>query len=67
MVSVCMIHAGEAYNIIPGEVAITGSTRTFSKETRERLPKLMEELQNAGIDRLKQALQDQIDAWLRNT
>ena len=44
VVSVCMIHAGEAYNIIPGEVAITGSTRTFSKETRERLPKLMEEL-----------------------
>ena len=40
---VCMM-AGEAYNIIPGEVAITGSTRTFSKETRERLPKLMEEL-----------------------
>ena len=36
--------AGEAYNIIPGEVAITGPTRTFSKETRERLPKLMEEL-----------------------
>ncbi len=44
VVSVCMIHAGEAYNIIPGEVAITGSTRTFSKETRDRLPKLMEEL-----------------------
>ena len=31
------------------------------------LRELMEELQNAGIDRLKQALQDQIDAWLRNT
>ena len=44
VVSVCMIHAGEAYNIIPGEVVVTGSTRTFSKETRERLPKLMEEL-----------------------
>ena len=44
VIAVCMIHAGEAYNIIPGEVAITGSTRTFSKETRERLPKLMEEL-----------------------
>lgn len=44
VVSVCMIHAGEAYNIIPGEVSIVGSTRTFSKETRERLPVLMEEL-----------------------
>lgn len=44
VVSICMIHAGEAYNIIPGEVSIVGSTRTFSKETRARLPVLMEEL-----------------------
>ena len=41
VVSICMIHAGEAYNIIPGEVLLTGSTRTFSKETREKLPQLM--------------------------
>ena len=39
----------------------------FNAGADDYLPKLMEELQNAGIDRLKQALQDQIDAWLRNT
>ena len=44
VVSICMLRAGEAYNIIPGEVSLTGSTRTFSRETRERLPKLMERL-----------------------
>ncbi len=42
VVSICMVHAGEAYNIISGEVSLTGSTRTFSKETRDRLPQLME-------------------------
>ena len=34
----CMINGGSAYNIIPGTVTITGSTRTFSKETRNKLP-----------------------------
>ena len=34
----CMINGGSAYNIIPGTVTITGSTRTFSKETRDKLP-----------------------------
>lgn len=38
VVSVCMINGGSAYNIIPGTVTITGSTRTFSKETRDKLP-----------------------------
>lgn len=44
VVSVCMIQAGQAYNIIPGEVHITGSTRTFSRETRCMLPRLMEQM-----------------------
>ena len=43
-VSVCMISAGTAYNIIPGEVDITGSTRTFSRETRAKLPGIMERI-----------------------
>ena len=38
VVSVCMVNGGSAYNIIPGSVSITGSTRTFSRETREWLP-----------------------------
>ncbi len=44
VVSVCMVNAGSAYNIIPGEISLTGSTRTFNKETRQELPKLLERL-----------------------
>lgn len=44
VVSVCMLQAGQAYNIIPGEVHITGSTRTFDRETRQKLPLLMEQM-----------------------
>ena len=41
VVSVCMVNCGSAYNIIPGSVSITGSTRTFSAETRKWLPEKM--------------------------
>jgi amidohydrolase len=44
VVSVCMVQAGQAYNIIPGEVRLTGSTRTFDPETRKTLPQRMEQL-----------------------
>lgn len=42
VVSVCQIQAGRAYNIIPDEAQLIGSTRTFSAETRKRLPAIME-------------------------
>ena len=44
VVSVCMVQGGQAYNIIPGEVSITGSTRTFDRETRRNLPKVLEQI-----------------------
>ncbi len=44
VVSVCMIQAGQAYNIIPGDVSLTGSTRTFDKDTRRSLPLVLEQL-----------------------
>lgn len=44
VVSICMIEAGQAYNIIPGEVTLTGSTRTFDRETRKKLPDIMEQI-----------------------
>ena len=44
VVSICEIHGGSAYNIIPGEVTLTGSTRTFSEETRKALPEVMEQI-----------------------
>lgn len=42
VISICEIQAGSAYNIIPDEAVLIGSTRTFSKETRKRLPEIME-------------------------
>lgn len=44
VVSICQIGGGSAYNIIPGEVTLTGSTRTFNAETREQLPEIMEQI-----------------------
>lgn len=44
VVSVCMVQGGQAYNIIPGEVNLTGSTRTFDRETRRTLPQTMENI-----------------------
>jgi amidohydrolase len=37
VISVCTIHAGTAPNVIPGEVALSGTIRTFKQETRELL------------------------------
>lgn len=48
VLSVCQIHGGDAYNIIPGEVTITGSVRTFSKELRSRMPEMIKEI-SGGI------------------
>jgi len=42
--SVCKVHCGDAYNIIPGEMEIEGSVRSFSKEIRERLPLWIEQI-----------------------
>ena len=55
VVSVCMLSAGQAYNVIPGTVQITGSTRTFDADTRENLPVKMERIvkglcDSAGAD-----------------
>ena len=44
VVSICQLEAGSAYNIIPGEVSLTGSTRTFSGKTREKMPVIMEQI-----------------------
>lgn len=50
VVSVCMIQAGQAYNIIPGDVSLTGSTRTFDKDTRRSLPLVLEQLVRGTCD-----------------
>ena len=44
VVSVCQVAGGSVYNVIPQEVRILGATRTFSRETREKLPHMMEQI-----------------------
>ena len=46
VLSVCQISGGDAYNIIPGEVMLRGSVRTFSKELRNRIPGMISEISN---------------------
>ena len=42
--SVCQVSAGDAYNIIPQEMTITGSVRTFSEAVRQEIPRLAERI-----------------------
>jgi amidohydrolase len=46
VISLCTIHAGDAFNVIPQEVEITGTVRTLREEVRtsieEKLRKLVE-------------------------
>ena len=44
VVSICEVHAGNVYNVIPGEVTLVGATRTFSPQTRDKLPGMMEQI-----------------------
>lgn len=50
VVSVCQVSAGDAYNIIPGTMKITGSTRSFSREVRAALPNKIEKLVRGVTD-----------------
>jgi amidohydrolase len=40
--SVCAIHGGEAFNVIPDEVRLEGTIRTFNEEARSFIPREME-------------------------
>ncbi|MDR1957133.1 MAG: amidohydrolase [Treponema sp.] len=44
VVSVCMIHGGETYNVIPGEVRLGGTIRTLREELREGIPREIERI-----------------------
>ena len=43
VVSVCTIHAGETFNVIPPAAEMTGTIRTFESETRLRVMERFEE------------------------
>jgi amidohydrolase len=44
VVTVGSIHAGDAPNVIPGEAVLTGTTRSFDPDVRQRIPKLIDEI-----------------------
>lgn len=44
VLSVCQVSAGDAYNIIPQALTLTGSLRTFSEENRTQVPELIERI-----------------------
>ena len=44
VVSVCTIHGGDAHNVIPEEVSLSGTIRTFTGDTREQVLKRFQEI-----------------------
>ncbi len=44
VISICQVNAGEAYNIIPDEMTIIGSVRTYSAEVRAEIKRLLDEI-----------------------
>lgn len=48
VVSVCQVSAGDAYNIIPQQMTIIGSVRTFSEAVRAEIPRQIQRI-TAGI------------------
>ncbi len=44
VVSTTMFHAGEAYNVIPDRVSLSGTVRAFDAAVRDRIAKRLEEL-----------------------
>jgi hippurate hydrolase len=44
VLSITQIHAGSAYNVIPGEAKLCGTVRAFSDEVRELIRKRMREI-----------------------
>ncbi|MCS7233044.1 MAG: amidohydrolase [Synergistetes bacterium] len=47
VVSICKIEGGTAFNIIPEEVKMVGTIRTFSPKTREKVVSRVEEIANS--------------------
>ena len=42
--SICTVHAGTLSNIIPNDVQLTGTVRTFNPKVREQLPEIIERI-----------------------
>jgi len=46
VMSICSVHGGTTFNIIPSEVKYQGTVRTFREDDRKLIPKAMEEIMN---------------------
>lgn len=44
VLSTCMIHGGDTFNVIPQEVKLEGTVRTLQTQTREDVPKMIENI-----------------------
>ncbi len=62
MLSITQIHAGSAYNVIPGEAKLAGTVRAFSDEVRNLIRERMRTI-SAGI---AAAFQVEIDVNIRD-
>jgi len=62
VVSITQIHAGSAYNVIPGEAKLSGTMRAFSDEVRA----LMRERMHAICAGMAAAFQVEIDVDIRD-
>lgn len=51
VVSVCAIHGGDAYNVIPDSVTLGGTARSFNLETRDMLEREIENAVKSVCDR----------------
>src|ERR1700738_1731491 len=63
VLSITQIHAGSAYNVIPGEAKLCGTVRAFSDEVRE----LIRERMRAICAGIASAFQVEIKADIRDT
>src|SRR6202040_2630863 len=63
VLSITQIHAGSAYNVIPGEAKLCGTVRAFSDEVRA----LIRERMRAICAGVASAFQVEIEADIRDT
>ncbi len=61
VVSVTTVHGGEAFNIIPSDVKLSGTLRTFSPEVRQRVMRRFQRI-STGVG---EALGCQVDVHLK--
>lgn len=61
VLSVTSMHAGDSFNVIPSNVALSGTIRTFSPQIRQRVFKRFQQVCNG----LGQAFECQIDTQLK--